>query len=643
MHLSLLDWGIVGAALLLVLGTAAYTRRYTRGVADFLSANRCAGRYLMSVAQGMVAFGAISMVANFEQFYQAGFGAAWWMMMLMPVSMLITLTGFVIYRYRETRVLTMAQLFELRYSRPFRRFMGIVIFVSGLLNYAIFPQVTANFIVAFFGFPKNIAIWGMQVPSIAPVMLVILGCAILIACCGGQIAVMVTDFLQGQMVNITMIVIMIFLLSMFSWGTITETLMTAPAGASMLNPFDQNIGKIKDFNMFFFLMQLVLLIYQTRAWQGGMGYATSAKSPHEARMAFVIGEWRSMITGLSLMLIPIAAWVLMRDPQFSTAAAAVTSSLTDYADNPQMQKQLLVPFALSQMLPVGLIGMFAVIIICAAISTDDTCLHSWGSIFIQDVIMPFRKKPFTPETHMLLLRLSIIGVAVFAFVWGLVFEMREYILMYQQITGAIYMGGAGSIIIGGLYWKRGTTMAAWLAMITGSALAIAGIAIRCRFPEFPLNGMQFSFLSAISSIAVYVTVSLLKPAPPFDLDKLLNRSPGNVERRRSFMETLGINSDFSTFDKCLYFFKMSWALGWFAVFIIGTTVNLIWHIPDSIWAAYWKFKIYLTLYLGIGTAVWFICGGARDMMRLFRHLAECRRDTRDDGWVTESSATDKPQ
>jgi solute:Na+ symporter, SSS family len=44
-------------------------------VADYLSANRCAGRYLLTVAQGISGLSVAAMIANYEQFYKAGFSA----------------------------------------------------------------------------------------------------------------------------------------------------------------------------------------------------------------------------------------------------------------------------------------------------------------------------------------------------------------------------------------------------------------------------------------------------------------------------------------------------------------------------------------------------------------------------------------
>lgn len=101
-----IDWVIVAVPFLVVVAVAAYTQRYVKGVADFLAARRVAGRYVVAVSSGEAAMGLISVVAVFELYYQSGFAIGFWGALATPVSLVIALTGFCIYRYRESRAMT---------------------------------------------------------------------------------------------------------------------------------------------------------------------------------------------------------------------------------------------------------------------------------------------------------------------------------------------------------------------------------------------------------------------------------------------------------------------------------------------------------------------------------------------------------
>ena len=103
------------------------TQRYVKSVADLLAA----GRYVVAVASCGAAMGLVSAVAIFEMYYHSGFGIEFWRTVAVSMGFVITLTGFAIYRYRETRAMTMGQFFEVHYSKSLRMFAAALQFISG--------------------------------------------------------------------------------------------------------------------------------------------------------------------------------------------------------------------------------------------------------------------------------------------------------------------------------------------------------------------------------------------------------------------------------------------------------------------------------------------------------------------------------
>ena len=659
-----IDWTIVAVFIAFLMGFAVYAKRYNKGVADFLAANRCAGRYLLCISQGIAAIGAISFVAIFQQYYAAGFSAIWWIMMLYPLSLLFAVSGWIVYRYRETRALTMAQFFEIRYSRRFRVFTGILAWVSGVMNMGIFPAVTARVFIHFCGLPETFTLFGMAgISTYVAIMLLELSIALAFVFLGGMIVVMITDFLQGIFCNIVFLVILIFLLTKFEWGTVIEALQMAPENASLLNPF--KTSQAEGFNIFFFLMFAFLNIYGYRAWQGTGGYNAAAKNAHEAKMSGIIGQWRGQIQLLLLLMIPLCAFMIMHHPVFSVLAQEIQGTVDTIA-NPSVQKQMLVPIALAKMLPVGLMGLFVAVIFAAAISSDDTYLHSWGSIFVQDVILPFKKKPFTPKQQMWALRASIAFVAVFIFFFSLLFRQNDYILMFMQLTGAIYLGGAGAVIVGGLYWKRATPGAAWFAMISGTSVAVGGLLIRTiwpdivpllleRFPDssflakhaeaFPYDGMQISFAAAVFAIIGYLLISLyswlIARRPAFKMDRMLHRGKYAIKGEHgedvvlppTGLKALLPSKEFTRLDKVLYYVLMGWLMAFFAIFVGVTIFHFIWGTTDAFWIRYWTSWVWLIIILGTGTTIWILIGGLCDMKSMFSALRVADRNINDNGCV----------
>ncbi len=224
MNLGPIDWTIIGAFGLLLLGIVIVTNRLTKSVAGFLSSERCAGRYLLTVASSMAFCSAIGVVGGFEGGYRNGISGMWWGMLMMPVGTALALSGWVTYRYRQTRSLTMAQFLEKRYSRKFRIFAGFVAFISGILNCAVFPLVTAHFLVYFLGLPEQFSLAGIEFSTHFWTMAVMVTLGVTLALAGGQITIMVTDFFQGTIGTAALTGMVILVLATVGWSDLLKTL-----------------------------------------------------------------------------------------------------------------------------------------------------------------------------------------------------------------------------------------------------------------------------------------------------------------------------------------------------------------------------------------------------------------------------------
>lgn len=647
--MNFLDWTIVLIFLAILTGIALTTQRYNRSVADFLAANRCGGRYLISAADGMVAFGLTSVIMFFEMYYKAGFTAQWWQMGLAPIVTVLYLVGWVYYRFRQTRCLTLLQFFEQRYSKNFRVFLGILSFVVFIITMGIMPATGARFFIYACGLPDTLTILGFNIPMFHFVAALLLVISLFFTFVGGQISVMITDFLQAMFCNVVFLILFALFVWAIPWQTLIEGLSFAPPQASMINPFKTTETKTYDF--WFFLIWGFNFLFMFPAWQGVQAYNSAAKNPHEARMARILANVRGTVTYNGVLLIPIVAYVILHHPQFAGLAQSVQQRLAEIADD-YYRSQLTVPVAISKFIPTGIYGLFIAAMLGTMIASMDSLLHAWGSIFVQDVVLPFRKTPFAPKTHIWLLRAAICGVALILYLISIFYKQSQDIWLFWAIISCFYYAGAGAALIFGLYWPRGTTAGAWAGLFCGIILTAIGYVLIEISPEkaivlsfgdmvFKLDSQRTTFFVMLSAIVVYVIVSLLDKKPPCNFDKLFHCGPYAIaseqissgEEPVKGLKALGVTKDFTRRDKLVYFLIMLNMAVTFGAFVIINVINIFWVQSDRFWSIVWQVYVWNVVFVGVAVTIWFLIGGAMDLKDLIHSLKTIRRDDRDDGMV----------
>lgn len=740
-----IDWLIVIVPVLFVLGMAVYCRRFIRGVADYVAAGRVAGRYVMAVASLDASLGVLFLVAMSEAKYQTGFAMDFWSAVGVPVSVIMGLTGYCFYRFRETKALSMGQFLEMRYSRSFRIFAATVRTSAEMMCNAIGPAVTANFFIYFLGIPHQIPVWGLTIPTFSLVVATALIMAIVIMWFGGRLSLMVVDCIQSLMSYPIFVTIVIYVLWHFSWSReIAPVMSDRAAGESFLNPFDMQ--DMRDFNIFAVAVGIFAGVVNRASWVGNDG-SNAGRTAHEQKMAGILATWRGGFAGMMCLVVAIAVITFMCHRNFAVEAKDVRIELTrqvadevvadadlqarlvarmqaippvqhiigtdppysraQNADTPYLDAaretfghdpkgnetfqsfrtlyhQMMMPLTMRSLLPVGMTGMFCLLMVMLFLATDTTRIFNSSSTLIQDVILPLRKAPLTPEKHVLWLRLGAVGVAVVFFVCSLFFKQMDFIWMFMTIMLSIWLGGAGPVMVGGLYSRFGNTVGAYSAIIVGAALSVGAIAVqntwaahvypfldhlgwvpgiaafmdnvtahtapyvvwRMDAVKFPINSIEISFVTMLCGILAYVIGSLVTYRGPYNLERMLHRGMYNtdgavqVTERRTVKSVLrnfiGITPECTRGDKILiwsvFLFTFVYQVG--LCFIVVVVWNLIAPWPIEWWSRYFFVTAMLVgATIGVISTVWFLIGGILDTRRLFRDLAQRVDNPLDDGRV----------
>ena len=321
--MSWIDWIILIIPVCFVIFMGFYCRKYIRSVSDYLSGGRLCGRYVLSLGDIASALSVIGLLAFIEIRYKTGFALSFWGNLLLPVTTLLALTGFCVYRFRETRAMSLGQFIELRYgSRKLRVFSASLRSLAEMLANMIMPALAARFFIQMLNLPDKI----YGIPTFDILIVLFLTLAITLICLGGTLSLVITDTIQGMILYPLLICFIVFLMCKFSFSEQIMPVMTDRVqGESFLNPFD--ISELRDFN--FFSMVIVALFYtimHRASWMGG-GADTAARSAHEQKMAGLLSCWRICVINVFYVIVAVGIITFMNHKDFANEANAVRKKL----------------------------------------------------------------------------------------------------------------------------------------------------------------------------------------------------------------------------------------------------------------------------------------------------------------------------
>jgi SSS family solute:Na+ symporter len=154
------------------------------------------------------------------------------------------------------------------------------------------------------------------------------------------------------------------------------------------------------------------------------------------------------------------------------------------------------PDMISRILPTGVLGIVVAGMLAATMSVNSSYLLGWSSVISQDIILPLRREPLSQNSQVVLNRTVNVFVSLFVLFWGVWYVLPGPVYFYLNITGTLFLAGAFSAFIGGLFWKRASTIGGYCALLGG---AVGSATYFFKIPA-AYAGMSAFLLAALGMI-----------------------------------------------------------------------------------------------------------------------------------------------
>ena len=493
-----IDWGIVGVYLAGVVTIGIIVNKYIHNVTDYMVAGRRTGTSLNVTSYIATGLGLVSVMYISIDGFTRSFSYLIIGVLTFAICILIGVSGFVIYRLREMKLVTIPEFFEKRYNNKLRVTSGVMCVLAGVLNMGLFPRMGATFIAYVTGL-SNTPDQAYMVNLITTILIVL---ALVYTVMGGMVAVIVTDFIQFIILSIGMGVGLYFCLThpSLSWDQLVSTL-AQQRGEAAFNPFHPD-----SYGYTYMIWMVIVFTFGYVVWGPETSRALTAKDPKTAKRTFLLSSLKSAFVFGVPTIWGIAAYCyFQQQPELSGhffpngpggEAANVAAAM---------------PLLIGKIVPPVLIGLLVAGLMGAFMSTHDSYLLCWSSVISRDIISPLKGQMLSDKQQIRVTRISIVVIGAFLFIWGIWYELPKSVWTYMAITANIYIAGAGIALVGGMYWKRASSAGAFASIACGG-FSICGIflePIQRIIPQIsmPILGIGTYVLCAI----VFIVFSLLFP------------------------------------------------------------------------------------------------------------------------------------
>ncbi len=515
--IKIIDYAILVLYVAAMVGIALYTRNRSKSVNDFLLAGKGLNGWMSAFSYGTTYFSAVIFIGYAGKFgWDYGLGAMW---IGVGNALIGGLLAWLIMAKRTKNMTvrlsakTMPEFFEKRYESKFLKIISAIIIFLFLIPYsASVYNGLSNLFEIIFGIEGIYVIIALAV--LTALYLVF----------GGYFATSLSDFVQGIIMIAGVIVMVIcFMLN------------------SNVNGFE-GIGKLFDQGFGLFvgyggsevnflespLVTLISLVLLTSI--GVYGLPQTVHKYYTVRDKKAVKQGMIVSTLFALLIGVVAYFVGGLGRLF-------------FSEIPNGGTDNIVPIMLSQVIPVGLLGLIAVLVLSASMSTLASVSLSSASVVAVDLYKGAVKKEASDKKVTLLMRILcgvFVLISVVIALLNKLYNITAIAYLMSLSWGTLSGCFFGPFVLG-LYCKKLTKAGAISSVIGGLVLTVVltivfgfvkapagaafGTILQLGVASSPLTGVICMAFSVI--ITLVVSVFTKKPSQK-TIDDAFNKQVDNL-------------------------------------------------------------------------------------------------------------------
>lgn len=486
-------WIIIafGFYLLIMMGIGFYSFKKTSNTEDYFLGGRSLGAWVAALSAQASDMSGWLLMGLPGAIYAAGTGEIWIAVGLLigtALNWIFVATRLRRYTIQAKNSLTLPEFFENRFNDK----TNLLKIVSAIFIAIFFLAYTASAFAS--GAKLFSSVFGIEYTVALAIGAVVI---LIYTFLGGYLAVCWTDFIQGFLMLVTLLVVPVIVLSLMGGTGETKAILDS-LGTNFLNPFYDN-GKPLTF----------VGIVSQLAW--ALGYFgmphilvrfMSIKSEAEVKKSRVIGIGWVVISLTASCIVGVIGRGFF-------AGTGIADSENIFIE--MINKVFTENFSLAFIGGILLCGILA-----AIMSTADSQLLVTASAVSEDIYKGIINKKAGEKSMLLVSRITVLVISAVAFVIAL--NPKSSIMGLVSVAWAGLGATFGPIVLFSLFWRRSNLPGAVSAMATGGTvvliweyLPIAGNTL------FAMTGLYSIVPGFILGSIVMVIVSLLTKEPSAEI------------------------------------------------------------------------------------------------------------------------------